>query len=364
MDPVREYALELDPDDFRWFARNLGSERCFPARLTTDRGEFAGWVGYRGRFSRYCPKPSYDWWFGDPSGGRLHLNAAYYDPALLRTRLSFGLFEELGVPVPRTWHVQLTLNGDAMGLYTAIEGVDQYWLRHRGIEGGQIYYGVGGLGNFGLLNRKTGKRKRYLAQGYEKCHPADDDVTDLEELILRITLADEAEFTAGIAEVVDVEEYLRWLVGAVFISHTDGLVQNYALVTGPDGRWQISPWDCDGTWGRCPDGGVMPADYLELEAVGGNFLTARLLASQRWRARYIELWEESLAGPLRPERLIERIGALFEAIRPAALRDQLKGFSNRTFSREPGRLRRYVEDRLAFLQAQVALGTSAIRGAS
>ena len=358
MTAIRTYELEMDPSDLRWFASHLGTDRCFPAELRIGGDRWPVWMGYRGRFSRWCDKPSYDLWFSDEDQfhgrTRLHLNAAYYDPSLLRGRFSLDLFRSLGVPTPEAWHVWLVLGGRPQGVYTAIEGVNATWLARRGITGSPIYYGVGRHGNFGLMDMRTGKPKRDLARGYEKCYPFDDDFSDLKALIQAISLPDDPEFEAGIDTVVDVENFLCWLAGIVFTSHTDGLVQNYALFKAADGRWQISPWDCDGTLGRCPDGHRLPADHMDLGGGGGNYLAARLLATPRWRRSYVSLWESLLEKEFRREVLEARLHALFASIREAALQDQMKGYANSTFLREPVRIRTYFAERTAFLRQRLA----------
>lgn len=357
MDPVSVYEVEMEPSDYKWWKRHVGTERYFPAELRIGDQRWPLFIGYRGRFSRFCPKPSYELVFESAAfggHGRLHLNAAYYDPSLLRCRLAFDLFASLGVPAPETKHIWLLMNGHPMGLYTAVEAIDGHWLARRGEAGGAVYYGVGSGGTFGLIDRRTGKPKRHLAQGYEKCYPADDDFSELEQLLLQITLPTDEAFEAEIASVLDLQAVLRWLAGVVFISHTDGLVQNYALIRGADGRWQISPWDCDGTWGRCPDGSRLPADYVGLSGDGGNYLAARLLLAPRWRTCYLDLWEELLDTHFRPEAITDRLATIYGEIRTLALSDRMKRLGNGTFLREPNRIRHYARERAAFLAKSLA----------
>lgn len=354
---VPEYHLSLDESDWRWLRSHAGTPRCFEGALTAGGDVWPVWAGYRGRYSRWFRKPSFDIWF---AGGRLfhghtrlHLNAAYRDPSHLRGRLSLEVFASLGVPTPRAWHVSLHVNGEPAGLYTALEAVDAAWYARAGLPPGPIYYGVGSRGTFGLIDPETKRRKRYLAMGYEKCYPYDEDFGDLEELIWAIALPDDGEFADSIDRTVDVESFLRWLIGVEFMSHTDGLVQNYALIRPGKGRWQISPWDCDGTWGRVPNGRPWPPDEMGIGTGDDNYLAARLLKTPRWRRRYLDLWEELLADPLSVRTLHGRLAALYGEIRSAALSDREKRRSNSTFLKEPGRIRAYIAERTAFVRAYV-----------
>lgn len=354
---VPEYALVMRPADLRWFRRHGGTDRRFPVGVHHAGRTWQAWIGYRGRFSRDLPKRSYDLWFGeeDPFAGqrRLHLNAAYLDPSLLRGRLAFAVFAALQVPTPGAWHVRLTLNDVPLGVYTAMESVDATWAERKHLEALAIYYGVGGEANLGLINPKTGRPKDHLSKGYEKCHPKDDAFSDLTDLIHAITLTDDGEFERQIPSVLDVDCVLRWLAGVVFTSHTDGLVHNYALLRLADGRWRISPWDCDGTFGRCPDGSRLPVDDLSIRANGRNYLVARLFQIEAFRTRYRSLLEELFETVLMPETVAGQLTDMFTEIREHALADTQKRSGNRTFLREPALIQRYLRDRTAYLQSHL-----------
>lgn len=357
MTALAEYRLELAPDDLTWLRRHPASRRCFEAELTAGEGRYPVFIGYRGRFSRDFPKPSFDLWFPPeaPLDGQrtLHLNAAYRDPALLRSRLAFSLFAAIGVPAPACRHVWLTLNDLPLGLYTAMEALDGHWLERRGATGGTVYYGVGGDGNFGLLSRHSREPKRYLAAGYEKCCPDDEDFSDLKRLIYQITLPDDREFEATIGDAIDMDCCLRWMAGVYFTSHIDGLIHNYALIQRPGGRWELSPWDCDGTFGRCPWGRRLSFDYMPLSASGGNYLVLRLLRTPSWRRRYAALFAELLEGPLSAAAVRTALDAIYREIREPALKDQQKWRKSSTFLREPAYIRRWVDDRSALIRKQL-----------
>jgi spore coat protein H len=354
---VPTYGLTMDAGDLRWLRKHHGTYRWFPACLRVESESLPVWIGYRGRYSRWFPKPSYDICFDEGQlfhgHARLHLNAAYKDPSLMRGRLSLQLFTDLGVPTPCSWHVCLVINGEPVGLYTAIEALDKEWFARRGLTAGAIYYAVGSKGNFGLLDPDTGKRKRDLATGYEKCFPWDDDFSDLEALLYAITLPEPSQFEQEIAHRLDIENCLRWLVGLEFMSHTDGLIQNYSLFRCREGLWQISPWDCDGTWGRTPRGRIILADDMSVGTGEENYLLARLMMAPRWRKRYHSIWEETLREVLSAEHISTRIDEILREIRPAALQDSRKRYGNTTFLREPSRLRRYMVERTAFVSRRL-----------
>jgi spore coat protein H len=357
-----ELELLMDPMDWKWFRRHVGTGRWFPAAIRAGATSIPGWVGYRGRYSRWFRKPSYEIWLPDeqPLNGctHLHLNAGFRDPSLLRARLALDLFAAIGVPTPSSWHVWLVGNGLPLGVYTAVEAVDAAWLHRNHMPGGTIYYSVGSAGNLGLLHPETRQPKQWLAEGYEKCHPWDDDVSDLEHLIYQVTLPTDAEFEEAIARVLDVETFLRWFVGIEFTSHTDGLEQNYALIRPPGGRWLVSPWDCDGTFGRVPNGRPVSARYMPIATPRDNYLLARLLHTPRYWERYRHLWSELLAGPLAADQVKTRMQVLFQEIQQAALEDPYKLGSNSAFRRESALIERYVEERISYVRTALDLSTT------
>lgn len=348
----------MDNHDLAWFLKHPGTNRWFPVELQAETERYQGWIGYRGRSSRWFRKPSFELCFQQPGfrgHDRIHLNAAYRDPSLLRARLCLDLFAQMGVPSPKAWHATLSLNGTQFGLYTAVESVDQRWLSQNGYADGPIYYAVGNHGTLGYLDQETGKRKRYLATGYESALPDEDCFAPLETLIHSVVLPDQGSFDRMITSIVDVDCFLRWLIGAEFVAHTDGLVQNYALFRPRGARWLISPWDCDATLGRLPCGRPQRGDEMPLGTGSENYLAVRLLASKVWRPVYESLWQQLLAKELSLPRITERLDAIFSEIRHAGLHDKRRRWSDSVFVRQPKEIGRWVADRTRIIQAMMSV---------
>lgn len=276
---------------------------------------------------------------------------------MLRGRLCLELFRQLGVPTPKAWHSSLWLNGELFGLYTAVESVDQRWLSRNGYADGPIFYAVGNEGTLGYLDQETGMKKSHLTIGYEQVHPAEDRFHELESLIHSVVLPTEVAFDRLIPSIVDVDCFLRWLIGVEFLAHTDGLVQNYALFRPRGGRWLISPWDCDATLGRLPCGRRQRGDEMIIGTGTENYLAVRLLASKVWRPAYAELWERLLESELSTERIMERLEEIFYEIRYAGLRDRRRRWSDRLFLRQPKEIRKWVGERRQRIREMLAATT-------
>jgi hypothetical protein len=59
------------------------------------------------------------------------------DPSMLRDRLAYSLFREMGIAAPRAMHARVNINGKLEGLFVAVEQVDGRFTRSRFGEGGK-----------------------------------------------------------------------------------------------------------------------------------------------------------------------------------------------------------------------------------
>ena len=61
---------------------------------------------------------------------KVNLNNGWRDPTLLRERLSYEIFEQMGVPTPRSAFVDLWMNDTHLGVFTMVEQVDKTFLEN------------------------------------------------------------------------------------------------------------------------------------------------------------------------------------------------------------------------------------------
>lgn len=346
------YRLEIGHKERQKLEQDVWSNKFVDARLHTPEGQFDVLARYRGHHTRKLPKRSYNLRFlpeGPDGVHELHLNADYVDPGLMRSKLSFDLFAEIGVVSPSCEPVWLEVDGRPPGLWLAMESIDEVSLKRRGLAQGSIYYAVDGDANFSLIGRYTKRLKQRLSQGYEKKYPKDGSWRDLERFIFTINSME--NFAEQVGTVLDVERYLDWLLGAVFVSNTDGFGHNYALYgNGATGRFSIIPWDYEGSWGRDPFGRALDPRHVPIG--GRNCLSARLMRTARWRTHYARRVLELLDGALSLPALTRRMSALHDLLRPYAHRDTQKGASNADFDAEPAFMLRYTERRVRYLGAR------------
>jgi spore coat protein H len=339
------WRLELGPDPWT----QLAAGKVLGNLVESDRSIPVA-VRIRGAHSRRFPKRSLQvdlaepFPDGPPDGHtirRLHLNADYIDPTLMRSRLSFWLFETMGVPAPQHRYIDLLVNGEPAGIYVGLESVDDDFCRRRGWAVGPIFYAVNRNANFGLVSPFTRSLKEPLEAGYKRTGRADKTV--LRPMLMDLNLATEGELLQAVERWIEVDIYLRWLLVAVFVGNRDGFVHNYALYRSPEtGRFTLIPWDYDATWGVDIHGRRARVDRVPI--TGWNKLTHRLLANDGCRRRYQQLVRGALRGNLSLPVIEGEIDRLLDE----------QGSAIGNLDEEVAYLRRWAEQRHRLLSEQVA----------
>lgn len=268
------FALSFAPEHWATLQRTALDEEYVPARLTVS-GEDLGEVGvrYKGAFgtlsgcfdkttgARTCPKLSLKIKFDAIQPGkrwrglkRVNLHALMRDPTLLRERLAYRLFREMGLPAPRAVHGRVVLDGKPHGVFAVVEEVDGRFTADRwpGRGDGNLYKEAWPLSTD--------------ARYYEDRQKTKEDRTPLDERYLAFARALKGTADAELPSLLDrwlgLDHLFRYLAVDQVISNWDGVTAFYC---GPDGRncgnhnfymyleekadraWLI-PWDLDQTF--------------------------------------------------------------------------------------------------------------------
>ena len=106
-------------------------------------------VGFRlrGNTSRQADKKSFKLDFNHFQRGRdfygiekLNLNGEHNDPSIIRSKLSWDIFEDIGMPATRASHAKVYVNGQYYGLYISVEHIDENFLeRHYADDSGNLW---------------------------------------------------------------------------------------------------------------------------------------------------------------------------------------------------------------------------------
>jgi len=238
---LREYRIEVDPDDWAHINETAYLEEYIPARLMYEGQEFANvalrFKGFRGslyncfRFDengvatgRVCDKLSLKLSFDeyDEEGRffglrKLNFHAMNNDLSRLRERLAYFLFRRFGVPAPRAVHATLTVNGQPLGLYALIEQIDGRFTRARFPDGGE-----GNLYKERWLTLSA--EDDYFRSGLEtNSKDPHTDVSAMQRFAAAVQRADDDTIEAVLREHTDFPALMRYLAVDRAVQLWDGI---------------------------------------------------------------------------------------------------------------------------------------------
>lgn len=305
-------ALEWIYQEENWYS-NIEHPATFT--FSTDATtETVTEVGFRlrGNTSRAAGKKSFKVSFNtfDPDGSwqglkKINLNGEHNDPSTLRARLIWECFRDAGIPVSRSTHVNLYINGDYHGIYSSTEHIDGKWIDKR------FPYGHGNLWKCTYpadLNFMGPDPDDYKftpgwsdQRVYElKTNENQDNYEALAVFIDRLNNASDEALPCALEEVFDVEAYLKVMAGEILAGHWDNYVGNknnfYLYQRSFDGRLMYLPYDVDNTLGIQWFGEWTDQNPYEWTDSTNRPLYSRILENEHYRDRfswYLNWWMEN-----------------------------------------------------------------------
>ena len=132
----------IDEEDLEWMYHweNVESDSLHLASIhfqNSNIDEVIDSIGFRlrGNTSRVSEKKSFKVDFNHFISGRnlygvekLNLNGEHNDPSIIRSKLSWDIFQNIGMPSSRAAHSKLYINGEYFGLYISVEHIDDTFL--------------------------------------------------------------------------------------------------------------------------------------------------------------------------------------------------------------------------------------------
>lgn len=271
----------------------------YPATFVFKKGTEADTVqniGFRlrGNTSRSSKKKSFKVSFNTFESGRkyyglekMNLNGEHNDPSIIRSKISWDIFSEIGLPAPRANHVKLYINDEFYGLYINVEHIDEEFVQDRfGSNAGNLYKCLWPADfSFRTTNPKSYKFISGGRRVYDlKTNRDEDDYSDLAFIITFFETASDTRFEREIEDYLNVDGLLRWMAVDILTGNWDNYwynQNNFYLYNNPvDNRFEFIPYDYDNTLG---------IDFL----------------GQNWATRDINSWAPS--GQNRPltRRILE-----------------------------------------------------------
>ncbi len=340
-DPTRviEVAIEMAPGDWEALRHEVHSVdelfeptcksatkpevfKYYPAKVTVD-GHTLEQVGVRKKGflgSASASKPSLKIDFGELVADqellgleKLTLNNALQDTSLVKQCLALSVFRSAGVPASRCNFAHVTVNGQALGVYVNIEGVTKRMLA-RWFEdtSGNLYEAQ--LSDF----------REGWTQTYEKkTNPESADRSDLDAVVAALTKGD-ADLESALAELVDLDAFLRFWAAETLVAHWDGYANNlnnhFAYHDPKSGTFHFLPWSPD--MSLTNDDPFMPDSRPALVSANG-VLAKRLYDLPATRARYVAQMKLLLERHWDEGALLAEIDRLAALVKPLLREDQV-----------------------------------------
>ena len=298
------------------------------------------------------------------------------DSSYLRDMLCFDMMNKMGVPTPLCSYSEIYLNGEYMGLYIAMESIDEsFALRNYGYDYGQFYSPE----QFDVSKILTGTASNEVKLNLDAFASEDGSVeitelldipneavalqylgssTDLYQdiwnnAVFKIGRNDKERLINSLKNIsqgteidysVDMEELAAYFAVNTFVLNTDcyttQMAHNYYLYE-KDGVLSMIPWDYDqslGTTGAVGDAGDMTA-FINIgidTPVIGTTLEERpildcLLENQKGYEMYHEALEKLLENYIDNGYLDEFINRNGNMILPYVERDPINKGSSEKF---------------------------------
>jgi len=212
------------------------------------------------RFNKYEPGQTYS---GLP---KIMLNNSSQDASYLAEYMSTRLFRDAGLPAARVTHAFVQLNGRDLGLFVLIEAMNKEFLRqHFRSARGNLYEGY----------------TQDIDQQLDQDNGRSADQSDRKKLLEVAKIADPSVRWARLQQVLDVDEFISFVVLEMFIGHTDGYTlnrNNYRIYHDPfTDRFVFITHGLD--WGFSDTGG-------QLKPPLNSLVTKAVLDTPEGRARY------------------------------------------------------------------------------
>ena len=345
-DTVIDIYVTLSESDYEDMMQNPTQEEYKQADVIVD-GETMENVGFRvkGNSSlnmvassdsdRFSFKLDFDQYISEQNLAgltKLNLNNSVSDPSYMREYLSYWLLGEMGVPTPAYCYANVYVNGELVGLYLAVEGIEEPFLeRTYGSSAGALYKPEG-----------QGSDLVYIDDNIES-YSGIELVTDSKngddtELVAMIKALNEG---SDLDSYLDIDEILRYFaVNTVLVnmdSYQGNFKHNYYLYE-EDGVFSILPWDFNMSFGGFSMGGTggeLTSLYIDSPLSGTTLaerpLIGKLLEVEEYKELYHRYLEEFINGPFTVENMNKEIEHVANMIRPYLEQDPTKFYSMEQF---------------------------------
>ncbi len=268
-DTLTRVEITINPDTLSWIFEHVESDLEHVAKVKIQNRYFSqviDSIGFRlrGGTSRLSAKKSFKISLNSFKKGtnlfgveKINLNGEHNDPTLLRSKISFNLFEDASIIAARSNHTELYINGEYYGVYMSVEQIDEEFLKRNYSDANGNLWKCLYPANLFYLGDNPDTYKNLNNNNspvYElKTNEGSSDFTPLVILTKTINTYPLAQLASKTEEILHVDEPLKYFAMNLLLGQWDdyrGNNNNYYLYyTYSDKKFHIIPYDYDNTFG-------------------------------------------------------------------------------------------------------------------
>jgi hypothetical protein len=268
---------------------------------------------------------------------KLTLNNAVQDPSITRQCLGYEVFAAAGVPAPRCAFAHVVVNGEDLGAYVHVDGVDED-LVERNFEDASGTLWEGTLSDFrdgwtGTFDQKNGDE------------PAGDRLLEVVDALE----APDDEVIASLGAVIDVDAFVRFWAAEALLGHWDGYAGNtnnfYVYDDPTSGRLHFLPWGIDAVLGDEEPFGQGRPTMVVTQGVLAN----RLYALPEGRELYVAQLQALLDEAWTEDALLAEADRMVALVEP-----HVHAMDRSSFFAGQEQLRTFISTRRGHLEDELA----------
>lgn len=302
-DRLQTVSIEIEENNLNYLLQNAGAEPYVMATSVTVGDTTLGWCGLRTKgnytlhhsdvsnpgsdrfsftvnFGKYIKKEQYGETQNFYGCDKISFNNFFFDKSMLKEYFAFKLMEEMGLPTPQHALAKLYINGQYYGVYFMVESLDHSVLeQHWNMDKDDLSVYLCKPTGTNFLYQQIQSDPSPLYEYDEATRLELGDAVDVAvEWVRKLNClssgtdfqgnaidVNSQEYTALLAQVMDVDEALRYFAAHSWLCQMDNMFtvkQNFGLYLSPEGVSTLIPWDYDLSFGcYYPSTAELTANY-------------------------------------------------------------------------------------------------------
>ncbi len=332
-------------DSLQYYYEVLDQE-YIPAQLTYNGNVVFDSIGvrYKGNssymMSRHTPKKPFKFKFDEYKNQKLfgveRLNFGNFvkDPSFMREKIGYDIARQY-VPCPRTAYARILVDGELIGLYMAVEQVDELFLsRHFNDNRGNLYKSSDEGTDMGF---RGNVQSDYETEYDLQTNSNENDWSRLITMLDKLNNTPDSLFIDTVSTYLDLDNCVRHIAFNMVMSHFDsytGSGRNFYLYDDPiSGQFKMIHWDMNETFGAYGNNwNVITQDVVEISNINQRPLIRRIMNNAILKQLYLGYITDMVNGAASYESVVVMADRIKPLIEEHVLADNNKLYSSQQFN--------------------------------